>query len=68
MGKQVDKQFERFIKGISVVVNPKMLAKFTVDELRDLIEGSSQISVDDLRENLICNDFGKNDQLIIWFF
>lgn len=44
MGKQVDKQFERFIKGMSVVVNQKMLSKFTFDELRDLIEGSSQIS------------------------
>lgn len=42
--KQTEKQYQHFLRGFAAVVDPRLLRRFSADELRDLIEGSSHIS------------------------
>ena len=46
----ISKQFEAFLSGLKGIVHPKYLTRFNAKELRLLVEGTTQISVADLKQ------------------
>lgn len=42
--KQTSQQYQQFLKGLKKVIDISLLFRFTTEELRDLVEGSSHIS------------------------
>lgn len=64
----IQAQIDAILAGIFEIIPRTVLSLFDEQELEVLVSGVSEIDVDDWQHNSFCKGYGRDDQVVQWFW